>query len=96
MGNQRITAGGILMINRKICPAGLKNNPNKNLTSISFITIHCTGNYNTSANARNHADYIFLHFQRGTVFARKHRGYRASCTREIEECAGSIAREIKK
>jgi N-acetylmuramoyl-L-alanine amidase len=46
------------MINRKICPAGLKNNPNKNLASISFITIHCTGNYNTSANARNHADYI--------------------------------------
>lgn len=48
-----------MTINRKICPAGLKNNPNKNLASISFITVHCTGNYSATASAKNHADYIY-------------------------------------
>jgi len=46
-------------INRKICPPGLKNNPNRNLTSVSFVTIHNTGNYAATATARNHADYLY-------------------------------------
>ena len=48
-----------MTINRKICPPGLKNNPNRNLTAINFITIHCTGNYNATAGALNHANYLF-------------------------------------
>ena len=48
-----------MTINRKICPPGLKNNPNKNLTSINYITIHTTGNYAATAGAKNHADYLF-------------------------------------
>lgn len=48
-----------MTINRKICPAGLKNNPNKNLTAIKYITIHCTGNYTATAGAKNHADYVY-------------------------------------
>lgn len=48
-----------MTINRRICPSGLKNNPNKNLASISFITVHCTGNYAATATAKNHADYIY-------------------------------------
>ena len=46
-------------INQKLCPAGLKNNPNKPLASISYITIHCTGNYNATAGAKNHAEYLY-------------------------------------
>ena len=49
----------MMNINRRICPAGLKNNPNRPLKAIEYITIHCTGNYNTTANAKSHADYLF-------------------------------------
>ncbi len=48
-----------MTINRKICPNGLKNNPNKNLTAINFVTIHCTGNHKPTATAKGHAAYIF-------------------------------------
>ena len=48
-----------MTINKKLCPAGLKNNPNKNLTAIKFITIHCTGNYSATAGAKSHADYVY-------------------------------------
>ena len=47
-----------MTINRNICPPGMKNNPNKDLASISFITIHNTGNYAATATAKNHADYL--------------------------------------
>jgi N-acetylmuramoyl-L-alanine amidase len=45
-------------IQKKLCPPGLKNNPNKKLTAINNITIHCTGNYSVSANASSHANYV--------------------------------------
>ncbi len=48
-----------MVINRKICPAGLKNNPNRKLKSIDFITIHATGNYKPTADAKGHAAYIY-------------------------------------
>jgi len=48
-----------MTINKKLCPAGLKNNPNKSLTAIKFITIHCTGNYSATAGAKSHADYVY-------------------------------------
>ncbi len=48
-----------MVINRKICPAGLKNNPNRPLKSISYITIHTTGNRKETATAANHADYQY-------------------------------------
>jgi len=48
-----------MTINKKLCPAGLKNNPNKILTAVKFITIHCTGNYSATANAKSHATYVF-------------------------------------
>ena len=48
-----------MVINKKICPAGLKNNPNKQLRSISFITIHTTGNYSATATAQSHANYQY-------------------------------------
>ena len=48
-----------MTINRKIVPAGMKNNPNKPLTAVNYITIHCTGNYNATAGGLNHANYIF-------------------------------------
>ena len=48
-----------MTINRKICPPGLRNNPNKNLTAINFITVHATGNYAATATAKNHADYLY-------------------------------------
>lgn len=43
---------------KKICPAGLKNNPNRNLKSIDYITIHNTGNYTASATAASHANFL--------------------------------------
>ena len=46
-------------IKKKICPPGLKTNPNKKMTAIEYITIHETGNYNTSSNAENHATYQY-------------------------------------
>lgn len=46
-------------INRKLCPAGLKNNPNRLMKAVNFITIHCTGNYSPTATAKSHADYQF-------------------------------------
>lgn len=48
-----------MIINRKICPAGLKNNPNKGMASIEYITIHDTGNYRATADAKSHAAYIY-------------------------------------
>jgi N-acetylmuramoyl-L-alanine amidase CwlA len=46
-------------IKRKICPSGLGSNPNRPLISVDYITIHCTGNYSTGADAKSHADYQF-------------------------------------
>ncbi|GHU59227.1 hypothetical protein AGMMS49975_26570 [Clostridia bacterium] len=46
-------------IKRKIVPAGLKNNPNKPLKSIDYITIHTTGNTAPNATAKMHADHQF-------------------------------------
>jgi len=48
-----------MTINKRLCPAGLKNNPNKDLTAIKSITIHCTGNYSATAGAKNHANYVY-------------------------------------
>lgn len=48
-----------MTINKKICPAGLRNNPNRALKSLDFITIHCTGNYNATASAASHANYQY-------------------------------------
>jgi N-acetylmuramoyl-L-alanine amidase CwlA len=47
-----------VIINRRICPIRLKNNPNAQLKSVDFITIHCTGNYKPTATAKGHAAYI--------------------------------------
>lgn len=46
-------------LKQKLCPSGLKNNPNRNLKSIDYITIHNTGNYSPTANAASHADYQY-------------------------------------
>ena len=46
-------------INQMPVPAGLKNNPNKNMKAIHYITIHCTGNYNATATAYSHAKYQY-------------------------------------
>jgi N-acetylmuramoyl-L-alanine amidase len=48
-----------MIISRKICPPGLKNNPNKYMPAIKFITIHETGNYRKTADAKRHAVYIY-------------------------------------
>ncbi len=48
-----------MIINRKICPSGLKNNPNKGIAAIEYITIHDTGNYRATADAKGHAAYIY-------------------------------------
>jgi N-acetylmuramoyl-L-alanine amidase len=48
-----------MTIKRKICPPGLKNNPNKPLAAINAVTIHTTGNRALSAAAGMHADYQF-------------------------------------
>jgi N-acetylmuramoyl-L-alanine amidase CwlA len=48
-----------MTINKRLCPAGLKNNPNKNLAAVKYIPIHCTGNYAATAGAKNHAEYIY-------------------------------------
>jgi N-acetylmuramoyl-L-alanine amidase CwlA len=40
-----------------LCPFGLTNNPNCSLKTISYVTIHNTGNYNPTANALHHAQY---------------------------------------
>lgn len=48
-----------MKVNKRLCPAGLKNNPNTPLKAIEYITIHCTGNYNKTAGAKSHADYLF-------------------------------------
>ena len=44
---------------KRFAPNGLKNNPNKEMKKIEFITIHCTGNYSKSATAANNAAYQF-------------------------------------
>lgn len=48
-----------IIINRKICPRNLKNNPNCKLEQIQYITIHNTGNYAPGATAKMHADYQY-------------------------------------
>ncbi|GHU54779.1 hypothetical protein AGMMS49975_15650 [Clostridia bacterium] len=45
-----------MIINRKIVPAGIGTNPNKNMAAIKYITIHNTGNYNAGATAQMHAN----------------------------------------
>lgn len=46
-------------IKRKICPSGLKTNPNRIMQPL-FITIHCTGNYNAGATAKMHAELQYI------------------------------------
>ena len=46
-----------MKIEKMLCPAGLKNNPNRALREITFITVHCTGNYRATAGAYNHAKF---------------------------------------
>jgi hypothetical protein len=48
-----------MTINKKFVPIGLKNNPNKNLTAVKFITIHNTGNRAATATAKMHSDYQY-------------------------------------
>ena len=48
-----------MIINKKICPAGLGNNPNCQMASIGWITIHNTGNFAATATAKAHADYLY-------------------------------------
>jgi N-acetylmuramoyl-L-alanine amidase CwlA len=47
------------ILNKKICLPGLKNNPNKKMDRIGYITIHNTGNYAAAATAKMHADYEY-------------------------------------
>ncbi|MDR1559899.1 MAG: N-acetylmuramoyl-L-alanine amidase [Clostridiales bacterium] len=47
------------VLKQKLCPFGLSNNPNGYMDTISYITIHNTGNYASYANAANHADYLY-------------------------------------
>jgi len=42
-----------------LVPNGMGNNPNKNMESIKYITIHETGNYKPLANAKFHAEYQY-------------------------------------
>ena len=49
----------MLQINQKLVPAGAKNNPNKNMPAVDYITIHNTGNYEASATAKMHVDYQY-------------------------------------
>ncbi|MDR1914404.1 MAG: N-acetylmuramoyl-L-alanine amidase [Clostridiales bacterium] len=46
-------------LEKKLCPKGLKNNPNSALKSIDYITIHNTGNYSPGATAQMHANYQY-------------------------------------
>jgi N-acetylmuramoyl-L-alanine amidase CwlA len=46
-----------MKINQMICPPGLKNNPNKKLKELIYITIHTTGNTAANADAKSHAHY---------------------------------------
>ena len=46
-----------MKINQMLCPPGLRNNPNRLLKYVDFITIHGTGNYNPTATANSHAKY---------------------------------------
>jgi len=48
-----------LEIKQKLVPPGLKNNPNRPLKAVNYVTIHTTGNNAASANAKMHADYQF-------------------------------------
>lgn len=48
-----------MIINRKIVPIGLKNNPNRKLSSVSSITIYCTDNYTEETTARAHAEWMY-------------------------------------
>jgi N-acetylmuramoyl-L-alanine amidase len=47
------------VINKKLCPDGLKNNPNKKMSKVEYITIHTTANYAPTATAKNHAAYQY-------------------------------------
>ena len=49
----------VYTLKRKLVPAGLKNNPNRSLRSLDYITIHCTGNYAATATAASHALYQY-------------------------------------
>jgi len=49
--------GRRMKIDKLLCPLGLKNNPNRAMRELTHITIHCTGNYNATAGALNHARY---------------------------------------
>jgi len=49
----------MLEIKQKLVPDGMKNNPNKDMSEIKFITIHNTGNYTAGATAKMHADYQY-------------------------------------
>ena len=44
-----------MIINRRICPDGLKSNPGICMPVINYITIHCTSNYHSDADAYSYA-----------------------------------------
>ncbi len=46
-------------LKKKICPSNLKNNPNKKMSNIEYITIHTTGNPVLDATASAHANYLY-------------------------------------
>jgi len=49
----------ITKINEMFVPSAVKNHPNTALRSIDYITIHTTDNYNVTATAKAHANYLF-------------------------------------
>jgi hypothetical protein len=51
--------GAARIINKELCPDGLKNNPNRKMEWIGHVTIHTTANYTPTATAKNHADYVY-------------------------------------
>ena len=48
-----------MKINQMLCPPGLKNNPNKKLKEIGYVTIHTTGDPSPTATAKAEASYQY-------------------------------------
>jgi len=49
----------MIPIQTRLVPDGVPNNPNRNMASVAYITIHNTGNYTPGAGAKMHADYQY-------------------------------------
>ena len=48
-----------MTINQKLVPAGCKNNPNRDMAKVEYITIHNTGNYDPGSTAKANANYLY-------------------------------------